>query len=545
MSTDAPMRESYLKYAMSVIVARALPDVRDGLKPSQRRILVAMNDLNLSPRAKYRKCAKIAGDTSGNYHPHGESVVYPTMVRMAQDFVMRVPLVDGQGNFGANDGSPPAAMRYTEARLTGAAVEMLDDLDKDTVDHVRNYDDTRDEPTVLPARVPNLLVNGGSGIAVGMASNIPPHNLGEICDAVIALIENPDMTVMDLMEIVPGPDFPTGALICGRKGIFEAFSTGRGQLRMRARCHQEEIRGGRTQLVFTEVPYNVNLTRLIDSIANGVKKGSLEGISNLKDESSMEGVRIIVECKRDADPDVVLNNLYKHSPLQETFGVNAVALVDGRPETLPIKEILLRFRDHRIAVIRRRTRYLLRKAERTAHILEGLRIALDHIDEVIALIRASKDGETARTGLMDRFGLSRIQASAILDMRLQKLTGLEREKLEAEYAEIMEKIAEYKAILADERLVLQMIVEDLEEVKARYASPRRTEITEDVSDLSMEDLITEETVIVTFSHEGYAKRTPIAAYRTQGRGGKGVTGAVSKDEDYITSLYVASTHDYL
>ncbi len=539
------MRESYLKYAMSVIVARALPDVRDGLKPSQRRILVAMNDLNLGPRSKFRKCAKIAGDTSGNYHPHGEGVVYPTLVRMAQDFNMRAPLVDGQGNFGANDGSPPAAMRYTEARLTGPAMEMLDDLDKDTVDLVRNYDDTRDEPTVLPARFPNLLVNGGSGIAVGMASNIAPHNLGEICDAVIAVIENPSITVDEILAIVPGPDFPTGALICGRAGIRDAYATGRGQIRLRARVHREELRGGKTQLVFTEIPYNVNLTRLIESIAAGVKSGAIEGISNLRDESSMEGVRVVVECKRDADAEVVLNNLYKRTPLQDTFSVNAVALVDGRPETMPIRDMLLRFRDHRVEVIRRRTRYLLRQAERHAHILEGLRIALDHIDEVIALIRASRDTAAARTGLMERFGLSQVQANSILEMRLQKLTGLERERLEAEYREVMEKIAEYRAILASERLVLQLIVEDLEELKSRYADKRRTEITDDPTELSMEDLIAEETVIVTISHEGYVKRTPVAAYRKQGRGGRGVTGADTKDTDYLVALHVASTHDYL
>jgi DNA gyrase subunit A len=539
------LRESYLKYAMSVIVARALPDVRDGLKPSQRRILVAMNDLNLGPRSKYRKCAKIAGDTSGNYHPHGEGVVYPTLVRMAQDFNMRAPLVDGQGNFGANDGSPPAAMRYTEARLTGPSMEMLDDLDKETVDLTRNYDDTRDEPTVLPARFPNLLVNGGSGIAVGMASNIAPHNLGEICDAMVALIENPALTVDEIMRYVPGPDFPTGALICGRGGIREAYATGRGQVRLRARAHKEELKAGRTQLVFTEVPYNVNLTRLIESIAEGVKSGRIEGISNLRDESSMEGIRIVVECKRDADPEVVLNNLYKHTPLQDTFSINAVALVDGRPQTLPIKEMLLRFRDHRIEVIRRRTRYLLRQAERTAHILEGLRIALDHIDEVIALIRAAKDTPAARAGLMERFGLSILQANAILEMRLQRLTGLEREKLENEYREIQERIAEYRAILASEKLVLQMIVEDMVELKSRYADKRRSEITTDASDLSMEDLIAEETVVVTISHEGYVKRTPVAAYRKQGRGGKGVTGAETRDTDYLVALHVASTHDYL
>ena len=545
---EEELRDSYLKYAMSVIVARALPDVRDGLKPSQRRILVAMNDLGLGPRAKYRKCAKICGDTSGNYHPHGEGVVYPTLVRFAQDFVMRAPLVDGQGNFGANDGSPPAAMRYTEARLTGPSMEMLEDLDKETVDLVRNYDDTRDEPTVLPSRFPNLLVNGGSGIAVGMASNIPPHNLGEICDAVVAVIENPDLSVKELMEIVTGPDFPTGGLICGRQGIFEAYATGRGQLVVRARHHLEEPRAGRTQIVFTEIPYNVNITRLIESIAAGVNSGRLDGIpkeTGLRDESSMEGVRIIVECRKDADPEVVLNNLFKHTPLQDTFSVNAVALVDGRPETLPLKDVLLRFRDHRIEVIRRRTRFLLRQAERAAHVLEGLRIALDRIDEVIAVIRGSRDAAAARDGLRGRFGLSTIQANAILEMRLQRLTGLERDRLEKEYAEVMEKIAEYRAILADERLVLQMIVEDMEELKSKYGEDRRTEITGEAEVLEIEDLVPDEQVIVTLSREGYAKRTPVAAYRTRGRGGKGVTGAETKDEDHLAALYVASTHDYL
>ena len=542
------LRDSYLKYAMSVIVARALPDVRDGLKPSQRRILVAMNDLGLGPRGKFRKCAKIAGDTSGNYHPHGEGVVYPTLVRMAQDFVMRCPLVDGQGNFGAIDGSPPAAMRYTEARLTGPAMELLDDLDKETVELVRNYDDTRDEPTVLPSRLPNLVINGGSGIAVGMASNLPPHNLREVCDALILLIENPSTPLEELMTVLPGPDFPTGGLICGREGILRAYATGRGQLVVRARHHLEEKRGGRTQIVFTEIPYSVNLTRLIESIAEGVNSGRIEGIpreSGLRDESDMDGIRLVVEVKRDFDPEVVLNNLFKRTPLQETFGVNAVALVEGRPVTLPLVEMLLRFRDHRIEVIRRRTRFLLRQAERHAHILEGLRIALDHIDQVIALIRASRDAADARQGLRDRFGLSVLQANAILEMRLQKLTGLERDKLEKEYAEVMEKIAEYRAILGDEKLVLQMIVEDLEELKTKYGGDRRTEITGPVGILEMEDLIPEEQVIVTLSHEGYVKRTPVAAYRTQGRGGKGVTGAETKDEDRLKALYVASTHDYL
>jgi DNA gyrase subunit A len=545
---EEELRDSYLKYAMSVIVARALPDVRDGLKPSQRRILVAMNDLGLGPRGKFRKCAKIAGDTSGNYHPHGESVVYPTLVRLAQEWVMRARLVDGQGNFGAIDGSPAAAMRYTEARLTGPAMEMLEDLDKETVDLVRNYDDTRDEPTVLPARLPNLLVNGGSGIAVGMASNVPPHNLREICDAVVAVIENPGISVQDLMAIVPGPDFPTGGLICGHQGIAEGYATGRGLLVVRARHHLEEKRGGKTQIVFTEIPYGVNLSNLIKSIADSVNAGRIEGIpkdTGLRDESDMEGIRLVVEVKRDADHEVVLNNLFKHTQLQDTFGVNCIALVNGRPELLPLKEMLLRFRDHRVEVIRRRTRYLLREAERTAHILEGLRIALDHIDEVIALIRKSKDGNEAREGLRTRFGLSTIQANAILDMRLQRLTGLERAKLEKEYAEVQERIAEYRAILADEKLVLQMIVEDLAELKAKHGNDRRTEITGEAAILEIEDLVPDEQVIVTLSREGYAKRTPVAAYRTQGRGGKGVTGAETKDEDHLTALYVASTHDYL
>jgi DNA gyrase subunit A len=545
---EEELRDSYLKYAMSVIVARALPDVRDGLKPSQRRILVAMNDLGLGPRAKFRKCAKIAGDTSGNYHPHGEGVVYPTLVRLAQDFVMRARLVDGQGNFGAIDGSPPAAMRYTEARLTGPAMELLEDLDKETVDLVRNYDDTRDEPTVLPSRFPNMLVNGGSGIAVGMASNIPPHNLREICDALVAVIEDPAISVQALMEIVPGPDFPTGGLICGRQGIADAYATGRGQLVVRARHVFEEQRGGRERIVFTEIPYNVNLTRLIETIADGVNSGRIDGIakeSGLRDESDMDGIRLVVEVKRDADREVVLNNLFQHTQLQDTFGVNCIALVDGRPELLPLKDMLLRFRDHRVEVIRRRTRFLLREAERQAHVLEGHRIALDRIDEVISLIRKSKDGTAAREGLRSRFGLSTVQANAILEMRLQKLTGLEREKLEAEYAAVMERIAEYRAILADEKLVLQMIVEDLEELKARHGEPRRTEITGEAADLAMEDLVPEEQVIVTLSREGYVKRTPVAAYRTQGRGGKGVTGAETKEEDHLAALYVASTHDHL
>jgi len=539
------MKDSYLKYAMSVIVSRALPDVRDGLKPSQRRILLAMHDLNLKPGGKFRKCAKIAGDASGNYHPHGEQVVYPTLVRMGQDWNLRHRLVFPQGNFGSVDGDSPAAMRYTEARLAGPAADLLEDLDKETVDFVDNYDETRKEPVVLPAKFPNLLVNGGSGIAVGMASSIPPHNLGEVVDSCVALIRNPKLTLAELIQIMPGPDFPTAGLICGKAGIYDAFATGRGHLMMRGRVEVEERKNGREALIVSEIPYALNKTRLIEKIADCVRGGRIGGITSINDESDRDGMRIVIELKRGEDSRVVLNNLYRHSPLQDTFGVIMIALVDGRPQTLGVLDILREFIKHRIEVIRRRTQFLLTKAERRAHILEGLLIALDRIDEVIQTIRSSADVPTARQALMERFGLSQLQADAILEMRLSKLTGLERDKVEQEYRELLEKIAHYKAILADEGMVRDIMVEELEDVKQRHADPRRTEITEAVGEFIREDLIADEQVVVCVSGGGYVKRLPIDTYRTQARGGKGIAGSDKQADDFIEHLFIASTHDYM
>ncbi len=539
------MKDSYLKYAMSVIVSRALPDVRDGLKPSQRRILLAMHDLNLKPGGKFRKCAKIAGDASGNYHPHGEQVVYPTLVRMGQDFNLRHRLVFPQGNFGSIDGDSPAAMRYTEARLAGPAADLLEDLDKETVDFVDNYDGTRKEPVVFPAKFPNLLVNGGSGIAVGMASSIPPHNLGEVVDATIALIRNPDLTLAEVIQVLPGPDFPTGGLICGKAGIYNAYATGRGHLTMRGRVEVEERKNGREALIITEIPFALNKTRLIEKIADCVRSGRIDGISSINDESDRDGMRIVIELKRGEDSRVVLNNIYEHSPLQDTFGVIMIALVDGRPRTLGVLEVMREFVKHRIEVIRRRTQFLLDKAERRAHILEGLLIALDRIDEVIETIRASADVPAAREALMERFGLSQLQADAILEMRLSKLTGLERDKVEQEYRELLEKIARYQEILANEGLVRDIMVEELEDVKKRHADPRRTEITEAVGEFIREDLIADEQVVVCVSGSGYVKRLPIDTYRTQARGGKGIAGSDKQADDFIEHLFIASTHDYM
>jgi DNA gyrase subunit A len=570
---EEEMKDSYLTYAMSVIVSRALPDVRDGLKPSQRRILVAMNDLGLGPRSRYRKCAKICGDTSGNYHPHGEAVVYPTLVRMAQPFAERYPLVDGQGNFGSIDGDPPAAMRYTEARLAQPAMEIIEDLDQDTVDLQSNYDDTREEPTVLPGKFPNLLANGSSGIAVGMATSIPPHNLGEICDALIALIDKPDIAVKDLMKHVKGPDFPTGGLICGRQGIVEGYATGRGTVTVRARAHTEEMRGGREQIVVTEIPYGQIKTRIIERIADCVKDGVIEGISDVRDESDREGMRLVIELKRDAPPEVVLNQLYKHTPLQDTFSIIHIALDKGRPKTMNLKELLVAYKNHRIEVIRRRTLFLLKKAKAREHILMGLLYSVANIDEIIEIIKKSPDVPTAKERLMakawafritslpgkksdeanqlllaatkDALRLTPIQADAILGMRLQQLTGLEVEKLRDEWAQVTRQIEEFEAILRDERLVLNIIAEDVHEMKEKYADARRTEIVAEAEDLDMEDLIAEENCVVTVSHEGYIKRMPLTSYRRQGRGGKGVIGSTAKEGDFIQDLFIASTHDYI
>ncbi|HUU09550.1 MAG TPA: DNA gyrase subunit A [Phycisphaerae bacterium] len=570
---EEEMKDSYLTYAMSVIVSRALPDVRDGLKPSQRRILVAMNDLGLGPRSRYRKCAKIAGDTSGNYHPHGEAVVYPTLVRMAQPFAERYPPIEGQGNFGSIDGDPPAAMRYTEARLMQVAAEMIEDLEKDTVDFQPNYDETREEPTVLPGKFPNLLCNGSSGIAVGMATSMPPHNLGEVCDATIALIDKPNIENRDLMRIVKGPDFPTGGLICGRRGIEDGYLTGRGNITVRARAHTEETRGGKAQIVVTEIPYGQIKTRIIERIAECVKAESITGISDIRDESDRDGMRLVIELKRGEEESVVINQLYKHTQLQTTFSIINIALDKGRPRTMTLKDILVAYKNHRIEVIRRRTVFLLKRARAREHILFGLLYAVANIDEIIAIIKKSPDVPTAKERLMkkawrfritnlsgektdkanqmlvqatrDSLNLSSTQADAILSMRLQQLTGLEVEKLRDEWAQVRELIDEYEGILRNERLVLNIIAEDLHDMKRKYGDARRTEIVGDAEDFDMEDLIAEENCVVTVSHEGYIKRLPLTSYRRQGRGGKGVIGSTKKEGDFIEDLFVASTHDYI
>jgi DNA gyrase subunit A len=510
------MKESYLSYAMSVIVSRALPDVRDGLKPSQRRVLVAMNDLGLGPRAKYRKCAKIAGDTSGNYHPHGEAVVYPTLVRMAQDFAMRMPLIQGQGNFGSVDGDPPAAMRYTEARMTQAAADMLDDLEKDTVDFVPNYDGQRKEPTILPSRFPNLLCNGSNGIAVGMATSIPPHNLGEICDAIRRVLDEPGVTIPQLMEIVPGPDFPTGALICGRKGIHDAYTTGRGQITLRAKTAIEEDKKGRKSIIVTEIPYQLNKTQLIETIADHVKGGDIPAVSDIRDESDRDGMRIVIELKKGEDENVTLNQLFKFSQLESTFSIINIALVDNRPRTLTLKELIECYIKHRRDVIRRRTRFLLAKAEARLHIVEGLRIAVDHIDEVVRTIRAAKDVDTARVQLMAKFELSEIQAIEILRMQLQRLTGLERDKLEEERKNLIVEIDAYRKILADQRLVDDLIRGDLDDMKSSHKNLRRTQIVAPIDAIEDEDLIPDETMAVTVSHAG-VREAPAARHLSPAR----------------------------
>jgi DNA gyrase subunit A len=542
---EEELKQSYLTYAMSVIVSRALPDARDGLKPSQRRVLVAMRDLNLGPRSHYRKCAKICGDTSGNYHPHGEQVVYPTMVRMAQPFNMRYQLVDGQGNFGSVDGDPPAAMRYTEARMSAVAMEMMEDIEKDSVDFVPNYDSTRQEPVVLPGKFPNLICNGGSGIAVGMATNLAPHNLREVCDALVALIENPGISIDGLMEHIPGPDFPTGGLICGRSGIRSAFRTGRGHITLRAKVHTEDRRGDRKQLVVTEIPYQLVKTRLIERIVECVRTDKIAGISDVRDESDRDGMRLVIELKRGEESTVVLNQLFKFTPLQETFSVCNLALVGGQPRTLNLKEILEVFRDYRVEVIERRTRWLLDKAEAHLHILEGLLIALDAIDEVIAIIRGSRDAQEASARLRDRFRFSEKQAAAILEMKLARLTNLSREEIQKEYDETRERVREYRAILADRTLVFDILREDLYELREKYGDERRTEIISDVGEFEIEDLIAEEMVAVTVSHSGCVKREPLNSYRRQRRGGKGVIGQDLREGDFTERLFVASTHDYL
>lgn len=539
------MEKSYIEYSMAVIVGRALPDVRDGLKPVHRRILYSMNELGLFPDKQYRKSARIVGDVLGKYHPHGDSAVYDAMVRLAQDFSIRCPLVDGHGNFGSVDGDGAAAMRYTEARLSKIAMEMLRDINKDTVDFVDNFDGTEKEPSVLPSRFPNLLVNGSSGIAVGMATNIPPHNLGEVIDGTVMLIDNPDATVKDLMTKIKGPDFPTAGIILGREGIRETYETGKGKIKVRAKAEIEEEKG-RQRIIVTELPYQVNKAKLIEDIATLVKEKRIEGISDLRDESDRQGMRIVIELKRDANANVVLNLLYKHTKMQDTFGAIMLALVDGEPRHLNLKEMLYYYLEFQKDVIKRRTKFELDKAEARAHILEGLKIALDNIDEVIKIIRGSKNTDTARIGLMTRFGLSEKQAQAILDMRLQRLTGLEREKIEAEYAEVIKTINYLKEVLASERLVLQIIKDELLEIKAKYNDPRRTKIEKNSSDdIDIEDLIKEEEVAITITHAGYIKRLPIDTYRSQKRGGKGIQGLSTREDDFVENLYVTSTHDNL
>jgi DNA gyrase subunit A len=543
---EEEMKSSYIDYSMSVITARALPDVRDGLKPSNRRILVAMNDLNLAPGRPHRKCAKIAGDTSGNYHPHGEQVVYPTLVRMAQDFNMRYVLVDGQGNFGSVDGDAPAAMRYTEARLSPVAMEMLEDLDKETVDFMPNYDETRQEPVVLPSKFPNLICNGASGIAVGMATNIPTHNLSEVVDALTALIADPELEDAKLLEFIPGPDFPTGGIIQGKSGITEAYKTGRGRIVLRARASVEKQKSGKESIVVTEIPYQISKSHLLERIAQLVRDKHLEGISDLRDESDRDGMRIVIELKRDAPADVVLNQLFKHTQMQATFGVIMLALADGQPRVLNLKEMLGHFLEHRHDVVTKRTQFELKKAEHRAHILEGLKIALDNIDAVIKLIRASKTVEDARNGLMSKFKLSEIQAQAILDMRLQRLTGLERDKIEKEYLETIKLIEKLKGILASKVKRMNIIKEELLGLKKKYGDERRTEIrAEEEEEFTIEDLIAEEDMVITITHGGYIKRLSVTSYRRQGRGGRGVIGIETKEQDFVEHLFIASTHNYI
>jgi len=546
IAIEDEMRSSYLDYAMSVIVGRALPDVRDGLKPVHRRILHGMNEMGLAHNRAYRKSAKIVGEIMGNYHPHGDTAIYDTLVRMAQDFNMRYPLVDGQGNYGSVDGDPPAAMRYTEARLTRLAEEMLADIDKETVDFGPNYDESRTEPLVLPARVPNLLVNGAGGIAVGYATNIPTHNIGEVVAGLVTLLDNPEVTIPQLMKAIPGPDFPTAGFIYGTQGIKDAYTTGRGLLTLRAKVNIEtDERTERDRLIVTEIPYQVNKARLIEKIAELIQDKKVEGISDLRDESDRDGVRVVIEIKRGDIPLVVLNNLYKHTQLQTTFGVIMLALVHNRPEVLNLKQILEAFIEHRREVVIRRTAYELRKAEERAHILEGLKIALDNLDAVITLIRRAQSPEVARAGLVRQFRLTEIQANAILDMKLQRLTQLERNKLIEEYQETLKRMEYLRSILANEALVRKIIKDELLAVKEAYKDERRTQIVKEEAEISIEDLIAQEEVVVTISHAGYIKRNPVSLYRAQRRGGKGKIGMGIREEDFVETLFTASTHDYL
>ncbi len=546
INIEDEVRQSFMDYAMSVIISRALPDARDGLKPVHRRVLYGMHELGNEWNRAYKKSARVVGDVMGKYHPHGDTAIYDTIVRMAQDFSLRHPLVDGQGNFGSIDGDPPAAMRYTEVRMARIAVEMLADIDKETVNFLANYDETTHEPAVLPARLPNLLVNGSAGIAVGMATNVPPHNLGEIVDAVIAVIQRPDITLEELMEIVPGPDFPTAGFIHGREAIRQAYTTGKGILTLRARATTEDDdKRGRTSIIVTEIPYQVNKTRLIERIAELANEKKIDGIADLRDESDRDGMRIVIELKKDGNPDIVLNQLYKQTPMQESFGVIMLAIVNGQPKLLDLKEAVQVFIAHRKDVITKRTIFELRKAEERLHILDGLKIALDNIDAVIALIRQAKDPSTAKEQLVQRFGLSEIQAQAILEMRLQRLTGLEREKILEERDETLKKIARFREILGDETEVYKIIVEESLEIRKLHANERRTQIVDASTELSIEDLIVEEDMVVTLSHEGYIKRNAVTQYRAQRRGGRGKIGATTKEEDFVEHLFVASTHAYI
>lgn len=539
------MKGSYIDYSMSVIVARALPDVRDGLKPVHRRVLFGMHELGLAANRPYKKSARIVGEVLGKYHPHGDTAVYDTMVRMAQDFSMRYPLVDGQGNFGSVDGDSPAAMRYTEVRLSRIAEEMLKDLEKNTVDFTPNFDDTLKEPSVMPAMVPNLLVNGASGIAVGMATNIPPHNLTEVIDGCMALIKDESISNEKLIKIIKAPDFPTAGIIYGYEGVKEAYTTGRGRIVIRAKASIETAKNERQSIVVTEIPYQVNKASLIERIADLVNEKKLDDISDIRDESDRDGLRIVIELKRDANAQVILNNLYKHTQMENTFGVNMLALVEGRPKTLMLKEMLERFIQHRNDVVVRRSKFELEEAEKRAHILEGYIIALDNIDAIIKLIKASKDVETAKTGLMKKFKLSEIQSKAILEMRLQRLTGLERKKVEDEYRDTIKLIEKLKAILKSKQLQMEIIKDELLEIKKKYGDERRTEIVYKAEEFSIEDMIAEEQVVITISHSGYIKRVPVSGYRRQSRGGRGSTGATTKEDDFIEHMFVASTHDYM
>ncbi len=545
INIEDEMRGAYIDYSMSVIISRALPDVRDGLKPVHRRILYGMDELGVNYNRPYKKCARIVGDVLGKYHPHGDTAVYDTMVRMAQEWSLRYPMVDGQGNFGSIDGDSPAAMRYTEARLRRISEELLADIKKNTVDFQANYDDSTHEPTVLPAKIPNLLANGASGIAVGMATNMPPHNLREVVDGTIAYIENNEITIAGLMEYIKAPDFPTGGIIYGYQGVKSAFETGRGRVVMRAKAIIETNKKGREQIIVSEIPYMVNKASMIEKTANLVNEKRLEGISDIRDESDRTGLRIVYVLKKDAIANVVLNNLFKYTQLQSSFGVNNVALVKGRPLTLNLLDLIRHFVDHRHQVVIRRTEYDLQEAEKRAHILEGYLIALDHLDEVISLIRNSRDPETAKTGLIEQFELSDIQAKAILEMRLQRLTGLERDKITKEYGEVVELIKNLKEILGDEGLRMQIIKDELNEMRDRYGDDRRTEVEHSADDFTDEDMIPNEEMVITISHQGYIKRTPLTEYRTQGRGGVGARGVTTKDDDFTEHLFTAFTHNYL